>query len=571
MELTHQIIFVAGVLFLVSILATAITPRLGVPLLLVFLVVGMLAGEDGPGGIHFADYRLANLAATAALAVVLFDGGLRTRIASFRVGLRPALSLAGLGTLITAAITGILATALLDLHWAEGALVGAIVASTDAAAVFSLLHTKAVSLNERVTSALEIESGTNDPMAVFLTLAVIQYLQAPDHFGWSDALGMLLWQMAGGAAIGLGGGWLLQRALDRLRLADSLYPLLALFGGLLTFGVAGVVHASGFLAVYLAGLYLGNGAVRGLAGIRRFHDGIAWMSQIGMFVILGLLVSPHQLLELLVPGLLLSAALILVARPVAVWLSLLPFRFPWREQAYISWVGLRGSVPILLATYPWLAGLEQAQLYFNIAFFTVLVSLVVQGSTVASAARLLGLQLPRTSARVHRVDIDLPGQRGYEVVSYRIASNSSLVGLRHKQLPLPEPSRVISLARGGQVLAYRDWGPLRAGDYLSLLAAQSDLPALDQIFEAARPAETPAARLYFGEFAVRPDAGVADLCAAYGIPVPTGAEGVSLGEILARHLPHPVVGDRIRLGDLQLVVKRVDGDRAVEIGLRLPH
>ncbi|HEY0974657.1 MAG TPA: potassium/proton antiporter [Solimonas sp.] len=572
MDFINHVIFLAALLFAVSILATVLSPRLGVPLLLIFMVVGMLAGEDGIGGIHFQNYALANLAATAALAVVLYDGGLNTQISTFRVALRPASSLATLGVVITAGLTGAFAAWLLDLSLAEGMLIGAIVASTDAAAVFSLLRGQSVSLNERVSAALEIESGSNDPMAVFLTLAVISYLQAPGDFSIVDAVGLLFQQFALGAALGLAGGWLLVRALERLELADSLYPLLVLFGGLLIFGATAILGGSGFLAVYLAGLYIGNRSVRGVTNIRRFHDGIAWTSQIGMFVILGLLVSPLSLMEMIVPGLLISAALILFARPVAVFIGLAPFRFPIREQIYIAWVGLRGSVPIVLATFPWIAGLENADFFFNMAFFIVLVSLLVQGSTITTAARLLKLQVPKTSARIQRVDIDLPGQRGYEVVSYRLQPNSRLIGISPKHLPIDDVSRIICIARRGHVLHQRDWGELRAGDYVSLLAEQSELPSLDHVFESVRSDKETAARRYFGEFSVDPDAPILALCETYGLPPPENADGISVADLLARHLPHPVVGDRLRLGnEVQLVVKRTVGDRAVEIGLRLPH
>ncbi|NGY04913.1 potassium/proton antiporter [Solimonas terrae] len=570
-DTASSLILLAALLFLVSILATVVTPRVGVPLLLVFLVVGMLAGEDGPGGIHFQNYAAANLAATAALAVVLFDGGLRTRIHSFRTGLRPALALSSVGVLITAGITAGFCTWLLGLTPAEGFLIGAIVASTDAAAVFSLLGASATALNERVASALEIESGTNDPFAIFLTLATIAYLRAPDSFGFADAFRLLAWQMLAGAGFGLAGGWLLMRGLNRLRLGDSMYPLLALFGGLTIFGITAIVGGSGFLAVYLAGIFLGNRSVRAAASIRRFHDGIAWMAQIGMFVILGLLASPHQLVDVVIPGLLISAVLILVARPTAVLVSLAPFRFRWREQLYIAWVGLRGSVPIVLATYPWLAGLDNAQLYFNITFFIVLVSLVVQGWSVAPVAKLLGLRVPTSSARVHRVDIDLPGQRGYEVVSYRVPSHSQLIGMRPKSLPIPDVSRVICIARGGRLLHYREWGELQSHDYVSLLAAQNQLDVLDRIFESVQLPSEPLTRRYFGEFTIDGEAQVAALCESYGLAVPDGADDKTVAQLLLTHLPHPVIGDRLRLGDIQLVIKSVDGDRPTRIGLRLPN
>lgn len=564
-------ILLAGVLFLSSILASVITPRLGIPVLLVFLIVGMIAGEDGPGGISFDNYPLANLAASAALAVVLFDGGMRTPLTAFRVGLRPALVLSTFGVLLTTGIVGAFSAWLLDLSLAEGLLIGAIVGSTDAAAVFSLLQTNAVSLNQRVSSALEIESGTNDPMAVFLTLALISYLQQPEVFGIGAAIGLLIQQMTLGTVIGLAGGWLLANGLNRLPLGDSLYPLLALFGAMLVFGLTGVLGGSGFLAVYLSGLFIGNRQVRAAASIRRFHDGVAWMAQIGMFVILGLLATPSNLTALVIPGLLVSAVLIVLARPLAVWLSLLPFRFPVREQAYIAWVGLRGSVPILLATYPWIAGLEHAVLFFNIAFFIVLVSMVVQGSTVATAARLLRLQVPSNSARVHRLDVDLPGQRGFEVVSYRLARNSSLTDARPKDLPLPDVSRIVCISRHGRVLHAREWGTLKVGDYISILTPQHQLPALDRLFESVTlPADSPGRRFY-GEFSIHPDALVADLCMAYGCDIPDGAEALTVANLLIRHLPHPVVGDRLRLGELQLVVREVRGDTPTQLGLRLPH
>lgn len=572
MDFTHQLIFLAGVLFMTSILATVITPRLGVPLLLVFLVVGMLAGEDGPGGIHFDDYGLANLAGTAALSVVLFDGGMRTKMAMFRVGLWPALSLSTVGVLVTAGICGAFAAWLLDLGWAEGLLIGAIVGSTDAAAVFSLLHTSAVRLNERVTSILEIESGANDPMAVFLTLALMQYLLMPDSYGALDSLLLFVQQMGLGALIGIGGGRALVWALNRLELSESLYPLLAFFGGLLIFGITGILHGSGFLAAYLAGLVVGNQRTRAIAGIRRFHDGVAWMAQIGMFVGLGLLVTPSELLPIADEGLLIAAVLIVLARPVAVILCLLPFRLPLRELVFMSWVGLRGSVPIVLATFPWLAGLENAALYFNIAFFIVLVSLIVQGWTLAPTARALGLQLPNRGSLVNRLDFDLPGTRGYEIVSYRIGESSPLIGMKSRQLPLEDVSRIVCIARRGKIISYREWGTLRAGDYISLLAAQEELPKLDKLFQAlAEPKAAAAEQRFFGEFRIEPNASIEALAAVYGVDLPETARGRSVSGFIETVVPRPVVGDRLRLGEMELVVRRMDGQRIAEIWLRLPH
>ncbi|MES2489944.1 MAG: potassium/proton antiporter [Pseudomonadota bacterium] len=572
MDFVNQILFAAGLLFLVSILATVITPRLGVPLLFVFIIIGMIAGEDGPGNIHFADFRLTNLAGTAALAVILFDGGMRTSFKTFRVGLGPALSLATVGVLITMLVVGWLSSVVLDLPLAQGMLLGAIVSSTDAAAVFSLLSNRTVSLNSRVTSVLEIESGTNDPMAVFLTLGVIAYLQSPDTFTTQQFLFLLVEHMGIGGVLGLAGGWLLARALNRLQLNESLYPVFALFSCFLLFGLTALLGGSGFLAVYLAGLLVGNRKVRALASIRRFHDGIAWMAQIGMFLILGLLVSPHKLLTIALPALLIGLVLILAARPLAVVISLLPFRFPWREQAFISWVGLRGSVPIVLATFPWIAGIENAGLIFNIAFFIVLVSLLLQGWSVPLAAQMLKLYIPRTGARVKRLEVDLPGQSGYEIVSYKLPVDSSHIGRRPKELPIRDHSRIIAVTRSGHLLSYREWGVLQAGDFVSLLVAETDLERLDTVFKAKRQrADAAASRQFFGEFEISLEAAAKDLAENYGVKLPESTNELNVGQLVLKFLPRPVVGDRLRLGHIELVVRRMEGGELREIGVRLPR
>ncbi len=570
-EVASHAILVAGTLFLISILATAITPRLGVPLLLVFLIVGLLAGEDGPGGIHFTDYKTANVAGTAALAVILFDGGLRTPMSNFRVGLRPALMLATVGVLITTSIVGALAAWLFSLPIAEGLLIGAIVGSTDAAAVFSLLSTRAVRLNNRISSALEIESGTNDPMAVMLTIGLVHYLLAPEHYGALEVAKLLSMQVVFGVALGYAGGYLLIRTLNEVTLGDSLYPLLAMFGGLLIYGVTATVGGSGFLAVYLAGLMLGNQPIRAFASIKRFHDGIAWLAQIGMFLVLGLLATPSRMVEVAVPALITAAVLTFIARPVAVGISLLPFHFPWREQVYMGWVGLRGSVPMVLATFPLLAGLKNATLFFDVAFFIVLVSLIVQGWTVAPVARLLGLQMPPISTRVRRADIDLPGTRGYEMVSYRLARTSALIGKRPKQLPLEDSSRIVSLTRAGKLIPYRDWGVLKGGDYLSLIVSKAELPELDKLFQQTRGNQGVEQQRYFGEFIISPEALLSELAEAYGLDVPASATDFTLAAFVSSVVHKPVVGDRLRIGEMELVVRKMEADRIVELGLRLPH
>ncbi len=391
----------ASALLLLSLVAGLFSARLGFSFLLVFLVAGMLLGENGPGGVVFEDFRLAFWVGNVALAVILLDGGLRTRYATFRTGLRPSLLLATAGVAVSAALTGLGAWLLLDLDWRLALLLGAIVGSTDAAAVFSLLQTSGVRLNERVASTLEIESGLNDPMAVFLTLALIGLAMTPDtgaaRLGWAPLLA-LVQQFGWGLMLGGGLGWALAdglRLLARLtRPGSGVRALLLLSAGMAVFALTTWVGGSGFLAVYIFGLVVGNRARGSVAPALQAMDGYAWMAQAGMFLLLGLLVTPTEALRTLLPALGVAAVLMLVARPLAVWLCLLPFRFPPREVAFIAWVGLRGAVPIVLAVFPVMAGVDGAKTFFNVAFVVVLASLLLQGTTLPWAARRTGVALP---------------------------------------------------------------------------------------------------------------------------------------------------------------------------------
>ncbi len=397
----------AGLVF-ASVLAAVYSARLGFSFLLVFLLAGMLAGEDGPGNFPFNDFQLSFVVGNVALAVILLDGGLRTRLTTFRTGLRPSLWLATVGVALCAAITGVAARWLLDLPWPMALLLGAIVGSTDAAAVFSLLKTSGVRLNERVEATLEIESGLNDPMAVFLTLALIGITLATantaapvptDTWGLTLALTRaLLTQLGLGLALGLGTAWGLARLLRRLRAtaqpAAGVVGLLVLSSGLLVFAVSGWMGGSGFLAVYVFGVWVGNQARKAVLPALSLMDGYAWLAQATMFLLLGLLATPTEVWRTLWPALGVSAVLMLLARPASVWLCLAPLHFSRAEMTFVSWVGLRGAAPIVLAVFPVMAQVPGAQVFFNVAFVVVLSSLLLQGATIGWAARALGLALP---------------------------------------------------------------------------------------------------------------------------------------------------------------------------------
>src|ERR1700730_593490 len=372
-------ILLGGLLVLAGIMSSLVAMRFGAPLLLLFLVVGMLAGESGPLGLKFDDVRTTYAVGSIALALILFDGGLRTRFVTFRSVLGPAITLATAGVLLTAAITAPIAAVLFDLRWIEGLLVRAGVASPDAAAVFCLMHARGLRVRPRVSATLEVESGSNDPFAVLLTMLLVEFLAVGDR-SWQHVVQVLAEQAILGTIIGVLGGRAMVLVLNRLNLAQGLHGPFVATGAVVIFGLAAAVHASGFLAVYLAGLVLGNRPTRAHNTVVVFLDAVTWLAQIVMFVLLGLLVWPLRL----------------IARPVAVFLCLAPFRFPWREKAFIAWVGLRGAVGIFLASIPLLVGLPKAYLYFDIAFVVVLVSLLVQGWTIAAAARRLHIALPRS-------------------------------------------------------------------------------------------------------------------------------------------------------------------------------
>lgn len=568
MDVLNQLILFGGALFVISILASTLSPKMGMPLLLVFLIIGMLVGEDGFFGVKFQDVKIAYFMGTLALAVILFDGGLRTEIHLFRVGLRPALSLATLGVIVTVGICGGVAAWVLNIPILQGLLLGAIVGSTDAAAVFSVLTMQGLTLKSRVGATLEIESGINDPMAVFLTIILVEMVGKHADFSlWM--LGDFVWEMGAGSLIGIVGGRVLARGIERLTLSHGLYPLLAVFGGIFIFGIAAVVHASGFMAVYLAGLMVGNKVSKGLYNIHRFMDGMTWLAQIGLFLMLGLLVTPHRMMEYAGSALLVAIVLMFFARPVAVWLCLMPFQFSWQEKSFISWVGLRGAVPIVLAMFPWLAGFEDWNFYFNIAFFIVLISLLVQGWTVGPLAKRLQLNVPKATSRVQRVELGVPGEVGYEFVGYKLAQGSPALRRTLAKLNLPGKSKILCVLRDNQPVALEPDAKLVANDHLFLLSMPSDLEALDKLLVGMEENERISVQQFFGEFALTSRAKLSDLSLVYNFPVPETMQNWSIARYIFSKYRQPVVGDRVTMGQVEFVVLEMKGQRLIKVGLKL--
>jgi len=387
---SHELILLGGMLGLLSIIAGLISRRVGAPMLLVFLALGMLAGEDGVLGIPYDDFTSAYLIGSVALAVILFEGGLKTPVSMLRLAFWPAAVLATIGVAVTAVVLGLFVSLASGVPLLGALLAGAAAAPTDAAAVAVLLRRAGAALPERLLALLEVESGLNDPMSVFLTFLLMRLIAEPGSLGFGDAVLLFLREMVGGAVLGLGGGWGIAQLLRHLRLKASLTPVLVLASGLAIFGLAQLAGTSGFLATYIATVVTGATPHRSHQGVEHFFEGMAWLAQIVLFVMLGLLIVPHELPPYLLGAVVGAAVLMLLARPVAVFTCLLLFGFTVRETAFASWVGLRGAVPIYLSIIPALADPRRDERLFASIFILVIASLVVQGWTVGPAARLLG-------------------------------------------------------------------------------------------------------------------------------------------------------------------------------------
>jgi cell volume regulation protein A len=466
----NPLFFLAAILLLAGVLLSKTSSRLGVPSLLLFLVLGMLAGSEGILGIDFEDFELAQRYGIIALAFILFSGGAGTAWRDIRQVLVPGVALATVGVLLSAIVLGAIAAAILGLGLLEGMLLGSVIASTDAAAVFSILRSRGVAIVPRLRHLLELESGSNDPAAVFLTVGMIALIEGTAD-GVTDLIGLFVIQMG----VGLVAGWLLARGavtlINHVRLEyDGLYPVLTVAFVVLTYEGTAWLGGSGFLATYVAGLTIANAEFLHKRSLLRFHDAVAWLMQISMFVLMGLLVFPSHLIPVAGQALLVAAVLMLVARPLAVLLTLVPFRLPAREVKFVSWVGLRGATPIILATFPVVSGVPNAETIFNVVFFVVLLSVLAQGTTIPAAARRLGVAAPLRAAEQYSFDAILAGDGGHDLRQVTIADEAPAVGRTVVSLALPPGVLLVLLYRDGQSMVPQGGTVLEAGDRVLLLA-----------------------------------------------------------------------------------------------------
>jgi cell volume regulation protein A len=465
-----QLILVAGALLTAALAASLLAGRIRVPGLVLFLGLGMAVGSDGLGWIEFGDYERARTIGVVALALILFEGGLTAGFREIRPVLPTAISLAVVGTIVTAIITGLVAAWLFDLSTLEGLLLGSIFASTDGAAIFALL--RGSTLRRKLARTLEGEAGLNDPIAVLLVVGFIDWIEKPDY-GILDMLGLFAQQIGIGTAAGLGVGWLAVQGLRRTSLATAgLYPVATIAAAALAFGAADVLHGSGFLAVYLAGLTLGSAPIPAKSTVTTFHQGLAWVGQLTMFMVLGLLVFPSQLGPVALEGTAVALVLVFVARPIAAAIATLGGGFDLRERIVLGWAGLRGAVPVVLATFPVIDHVPGSLDFFNIVFFAVIVSTLVQGTTFEPLAKRLGVTTSEPALPRPLTEAGTIRRLGAEVIEYPVGAHDAVVGRRVRQLGLPREALLNVIVRAGQAIPPRGSTMIEPHDRLHVLVRQ---------------------------------------------------------------------------------------------------
>nr|ELR5041976.1 potassium/proton antiporter [Providencia stuartii]ELR5082342.1 potassium/proton antiporter [Providencia stuartii] len=563
----EQLILLTSILILLGIFSSKLSARLGLPMLVMFLFIGMLAGEDGIGQIAFNNVNVSYAVGSLALALILFDGGLQTSVKSIRLVWKPAFTLATFGVLVTAGITGLAAAYILGIPLLEGLLLGAIVGSTDAAAVFSLLRNAGIYLNERLQSTLEIESATNDPMAIFLTVGLLQLLMNQQASG-SELLLLFISQMGIGTLVGLSVGWLSIKIINKIKLlATGLYPVLVAACGLLSFGIASNLQGSGFLSIFVTCVVIGNARFVFQRNTFLFHDGLAWLSQIIMFVMLGLLVNPSSLLEVWFEGLVIALVLTFIARPIAVVPVLKLFGFNREEITLVSWVGLRGSVPIILAIFPFIYGLPGANLIFDVVFFVVLISATLQGSTLPYVARKLNLMQPPPLLPAATLDITAVDQIDADLVEYTLGEDCSAVDRRLSQLALPDQTVIAMITRGKSVLPPRGSTKLLANDHLFVVLKPENRLFLERLFSEKISSELTPIELPSTGLSLKGTTRLDEIYESYGIQIDNENIQTLDQFIYSISTGEPTQGMVISLTSLQMRISEMIGSRIVTVVL----
>lgn len=460
---------------------TKVSARAGVPSLVLFMIIGMLLGTDILGLIEFSDAETAQMVGILALIIILFDGGLQTQWTNIRPYLGSSLVLATVGVLITTGIVAAASYYILGITWLEAFLLGSIVGSTDAAAVFSVLTRQ--NIKSKISSTLEAESGTNDPMAMFLTIAFIQLIMVPDA-SFLSMFGNFLLQMGVGAISGIAFGFLASWTINRIKLsASGLYAVLSVGFAIFIYSSTAYLGGSGLLAVYLSALVIGTRELTYSHSIISFNEGLGWLMQILMFVMLGLLVFPSELAEwdLIWQGVILSIVLIFIARPVAVFLCMIFFDYTLNEKLFMSWAGLRGAVPIVLATFPMLAGVENSYTFFNIVFFIVLTSALLQGSTIPFFARKLNLNGRPSPKRIHSLELVSMGRANAEMLEVMLTKKSPFAGQLVQTIGLPEKTLISAIIRSGKLVMPTGTTKLKAGDVLYVLTEKKQVSKVKMV------------------------------------------------------------------------------------------
>ena len=561
MDTLNVLYLVGALLIFASILSSTVSARLGIPLLLLFLVVGMLAGEQGILGIHFAQYGLANFIGQAALACILLDGGLRTSFRSFRVGLKPAVVLATWGVFATVLILGAFVTWLLNVDWRIGMLMAAIVGSTDAAAVFSLLRHGGVELNARVQATLELESGANDPLAILLVTGLIALNIDPEGQTAFGFIWLLLQQIGFGLVFGLLAGYLLARLMPKLHLAEGMYAILILSAGLAVFAATNLIGGSGFLAIYLAGVIIGNTKVRATEHVLRVMDSFAWLSQAVLFVVLGLLVTPSNVLNVWHYSVAIAAFMIFIARPIAVFSSVKPFKFKNREAGFISWVGLRGAVPITLAILPVMASVQGASLLFDIAFGVVVVSLILQGMTIPMMANWFGVRIPSRDEPKEEHEVWVSDASSITLYEFEVKEGAFAIGRHPKEITNrinTDEITIFAVVRNQLVLPVDDHTQLAFGDVVWYAMRGDHAKEVAKIFNNTK-LNRQKINDFYGDWLLSPNVKIADLPFFKDMDTSVVWQQTVAEFVLSNLDAKPVSGDRVEINDeWSLIVKEVD-------------